>query len=276
MQGPVPFSKAPELIAEAVKSSSRFPGWQQDLGLVREYKEEISQAFQDAEIKGSQLRKDAATGKMWVSSGTLHGLISDATKEVFLEKMTPMWEKAWRLGYESAGQLLGKTSQDHGDHLQNFLDTEGAHWLEQVSRTGLGNSNARSEIIARTEVARAINDGAMQCYRDNGVTHKHLAVAPDDACDICTSTADDGIIPLDAPFSHGGLSGPVTRTAAASPFRQASMQSRRRHISASTSRRITSMPVISIPARATANAESQGKTTFPALRKKTNPASPGC
>jgi len=208
LQGPVPFSEAPELIAAAVKSSSQFPGWQQDLGLVGHYKEEISQAFQDAEIKGSQIRKDAASGKMYVSVGTLHGLISDATKETFLAAMTPMWTKAWKLGYDSAGELLGKSAGDYGDHLQDFLNTEGAHWLEQVSRTGLGNSNARSEIIARTEVARAMNDGAMQCYRDNGVSHKHLAIAPDDACDICKDASSDGVIPLDASFSHGGLSGP--------------------------------------------------------------------
>ena len=29
-------------------------------------------------------------------------------------------------------------------------------------------------MIARTEIARAINSAAIQCYRDNGVTYKHL------------------------------------------------------------------------------------------------------
>jgi len=187
---------------EVIKSQAQFPGWQQDLGLVGQYKEQISQAFQDAEIRGSQIRKDAATGFMSVTAGTLRGLISDAMREVFLETLTPLWEKAWKLGYDSAGQLLGKTG-NYGDHLQNFLDTEGSHWLDQVSRTGLGNSIARSEMIARTEVARAMNDGAMQCYRDNGVTHKHLAIAPDDTCNVCDSAKSDGIIPLDSIFKGG-------------------------------------------------------------------------
>jgi len=139
------------------KAESQFPGWQQDLGLVGRYKEEISQAFQDAEIKGSQIRKDAATGKMYVSYGTLQGLISDAVRETFLDTMNPLWEKAWDLGYSSGNKLLGKTSDVNTELQQAFLDTEGQHWIDQISRTGLGNSNARSEIIARTEVARAMN-----------------------------------------------------------------------------------------------------------------------
>jgi 8-oxo-dGTP pyrophosphatase MutT (NUDIX family) len=193
------------------KSSAQFPGWEQDLGLVGRYKEEIAQAFQDAGVKGSQIRKDAATGKMWVSAGTLHGLISDVTRDTFLHVMTPMWEKAWNLGYSSAAQLLGKSLTVVNDQqVQGFIGTEGAHWLDQVSRTGLGNSNARSEIIARTEIARAMNAGAIQAYKDAGVSYKHLGVAPDEReCEICKDAEDDGIIPLDAPFSSGGLSGPL-------------------------------------------------------------------
>src|ERR1039457_3009901 len=42
--------------------------------------------------------------------------------------------------------------------------------------------------------------------RDHGVTHKHLLLA-DDACDMCLDVADDGDIPLDAPFSSGGVLG---------------------------------------------------------------------
>lgn len=190
------------------KSDPRFPGWEQDLGLVNQYKEEISQAFQDAEIKGSQIRKDAATGVMSVTYGTLQGLISDATKHVFLDAMTPMWQSAWELGYRSAGELLGKVIAGPGGQLQAFLDTEGTHWLDQVSRTGLGNSSARSEIIARTEVARAMNAGAMQCYKDSGVSHKHLLISPDDICEICTAAKSEGDIPLDAIFPGGGQGGP--------------------------------------------------------------------
>jgi 8-oxo-dGTP pyrophosphatase MutT (NUDIX family) len=186
-----------------VKSTQQFPGWEHDLGLVGRYKEEIAAAFQDAEVKGSQLRKDAATGKMWTTVGTLHGLISDATYEVFADVMTPLWEKAWNLGYEGACQLLSKDTTGNEDQLQAFLGTEGEHWLQQVARTGLKNADARTEIIARTEVARAMNAGAMQAYKDNGVQHKHLLVAPDDTCKTCKAAKQQGVIPLDAIYPGG-------------------------------------------------------------------------
>jgi hypothetical protein len=122
-----------------------------------------------------------------------------------------LWTEAWHLGYAAAkslvtGQPADFTAKDGGEHLAGFIGTEGEHWLNQVARTGLGNNAARSELIARTEVARAINSAAIQCYRDHGVTHKHLLLA-DGACDLCKDAAEDGIIPLDAPFSSGGVLG---------------------------------------------------------------------
>ena len=89
---------------------------------------------------------------------------------------------------------------------EGFLGTEGEHWLDQIARTGLGNNSARSELIARTEVGRAIASAALQCYRDHGVQFKHLLLSPG-ACDICKDAAEDGDIPLDAPFSSGGVLG---------------------------------------------------------------------
>ncbi|HEV2355049.1 MAG TPA: NUDIX domain-containing protein, partial [Puia sp.] len=187
-------------------------------GLVGRYKQEISQAFQDAEIAGRKLRAKQAGGE-YVSNVVMQSLISDEVRKVFTGVMTPMWTKAWNLGYESGKALVtGKEINFNGDNepvvdpvspLQNFLDTEGMHWLDQVARTGLGNSGARSEVISRTEVARAMNSGALQAYRDNGITHKHLLVSPDDVCDICIRAKAEGIIPLDAVFPNGGLSGPL-------------------------------------------------------------------
>jgi 8-oxo-dGTP pyrophosphatase MutT (NUDIX family) len=190
----------------------QWPGWQHDLGLVGAYKELISDAFHAADAKGAELRKKAATGQMYVSMSTLRGLIVDEARDVFLGTLTPLWEKAWHLGYASAkalvtGQPADFTARHESDHLDNFLATEGEHWLDQMARTGLGNSMARSGIIARTEVARAVNTAALQCYKDSGVAYKHLLLAPDDTCDICKGAASDGVIPLDANFSAGGTLG---------------------------------------------------------------------
>lgn len=192
--------------------AQQWPGWEHDLGLVGAYKEQISDAFHTAEIKGAELRKKAATGQMYVSMTTLRGLIVDEARDVFLGTLTPLWQKAWHLGYASAkalvtGQPADFTVKYDSEHLNNFLATEGEHWLDQMARTGLGNSMARSGIIARTEVARAINTAALQAYKDSGVAYKHLLVAPDDTCDICKGARADGIIPLDASFSAGGMLG---------------------------------------------------------------------
>jgi 8-oxo-dGTP pyrophosphatase MutT (NUDIX family) len=196
------------------KTVTQFPGWQHDLGLVGAYKQQVADAFAAAEAKGSQIRKDAATGKMWVDNITLRGLVSDAAKSVFTATLTPLWTEAWHLGYASAkslvtGQPADFTSKEDSEHLRGFLNTEGEHWLQQIMRTGLANSGSRSEMIARTEVARAMNTAALQCYKDHGVSYKHLLIAPDDTCDDCLDAAEDEDIPLDAPFSKGGTLGLV-------------------------------------------------------------------
>jgi 8-oxo-dGTP pyrophosphatase MutT (NUDIX family) len=148
---------------------------------------------------------------MFVSNGTLRDLISDEVREAFSTVLTPLWTEAWHLGYAAAkslatGQPADFTVKQDSEALAGFIGSEGEHWLQQISRTGLGNNSARSESIAWSEVSRAINTAAIQCYRDYGVTHKHLLLSPD-ACDICKDAAEDGDIPLDAPFSAGGVTG---------------------------------------------------------------------
>ena len=85
-----------------VKAAAHWPGWERDLGLVGAYKNLIGQAFHDAEARGSELRKKAATGGMFVSSGTLRDLIGDEVRDVFSGVLTPLWTEAWHLGYASA------------------------------------------------------------------------------------------------------------------------------------------------------------------------------
>src|ERR1035441_710343 len=196
---------------ESVAKAVRWPGWERDLGLVGAYKNLIGQAFHDAEARGSALRKKAATGAMFVSNATLRDLIGDEVRDVLAGTLTPLWTEAWHLGYQSAkalvtGEPADFAAKDGLEHLAGFLGTEGEHWLSSIARTGLGGNAGRPEMIARSEVGRAVNSAAIQCYRDFGVTHKHLLLA-DDACDMCLDVADDGDIPLDAPFSSGGVLG---------------------------------------------------------------------
>jgi 8-oxo-dGTP pyrophosphatase MutT (NUDIX family) len=192
----------------------QWPGWEYDLGLVGEYKKLIGDAFDEANVKGSAIRKKVATRQMYVSGPTMRSLIADEIREAFTEVLDPLWSRAWHLGYESAKSLVTGEDPDfsnayEGEPLQNFRDTEGQHWVDKIAATGLQKENSRSENIARTEVARAMNAAAVQAYRDYGVTHKELALSPDDSCDSCKQAADSGVIPLDAIFPGGGLGGPL-------------------------------------------------------------------
>jgi 8-oxo-dGTP pyrophosphatase MutT (NUDIX family) len=195
------------------KADTQWPGWEHDLGLVGAYKHEIGEAFKTADVKAGDIRKDAAMGRMFVDNSTLRSLIAEEVHGTFLNVLEPLWTEAWDLGYEAAKSLATGGDPDftvkyEGEALDNFVDTEGQHWLDQIARTGLKNADARAEVIARTEVARAMNAAAIQAYRDFGVTHKHLLIAPDDRCDICKDAEDEGVIPLDAIFPSGGLGGP--------------------------------------------------------------------
>jgi len=101
------FPAGPELDGDlhqipVVKAAAHWPGWERDLGLVGAFKNLIGQAFHDAETRGSELRKKAATGGMYASNATLRDLISDEVREVFSGVLTPLWTEAWNLGYASA------------------------------------------------------------------------------------------------------------------------------------------------------------------------------
>lgn len=205
--------EVPKKLHDQERVYQQFPGWEHDLGLVGAYKQQVASAFKSAEAKAGEIRKDAANGKMFIDGPTLRGLITEEVADTFLDALTPLWTEAWHLGYEGGKSLVtGDTPDFTKTHetgtLDNFLDTEGVHWVQQIGRTGLNRSDARAEVIARTEVSRAMNAGAIQAYKDNGITHKHLLVAPDDTCDICKNAEAEGDIPMDAIFPTGGLGGP--------------------------------------------------------------------
>ena len=187
----------------------QWPGWQHDLNLVKDYSEEISDAFRRSSEQGEKIRKQVGRGEIYVPVAIMHDMIHESAKQLFSEALTPMWADAWDLGYRSAAELLGKQGSVNNQAREAFMATQGQHWMEEIALTGLGNSNSRSDIIARTEVARAQNAAALQCYKDNGVSYKRLLVSPDDTCKVCKKASKDGVIPLDAPFSVGGLSGPL-------------------------------------------------------------------
>ena len=193
--------------------ASHWPGWDHDQDIVKNYKGAVADAFKEADIAATAIRQKAATGQMFVNGPTLRSLISEEVSETFSEVLKPMWTEAYSAGYQAGVSLCTGEDPDlgiikDGSNLRNFIETEGQHWLDQISRTGMKNQIPRAEVIARTEVARAMNAGAIQAYRDNRVQMKHLLVAPDDTCDVCKGAEAEDDIPLDSIFPSGGLGGP--------------------------------------------------------------------
>jgi 8-oxo-dGTP pyrophosphatase MutT (NUDIX family) len=190
-----------------LEKAAQWPGWERDLGLVGTYENLVKEALQKAQTRSDEVRKKSVSD-MYVSASTLNGLISDRVHETLMGTLEPLWDEAWHLGYAAGKSLATGNPADfsvkyQGMELENFIASEGQHWLGEISRTGLKNINSRSEMIARTEVARAVNMAALQAYADNGVSYKHLLTAPDDTCDICLSAADEGILPLSAIYPGG-------------------------------------------------------------------------
>lgn len=197
---------------EVTKADAQWPGWERDLGLVGAYQNLVKDALRKAETRSDEMRKKSVTD-MFVSVSTLNGLVSDEAHKALMLTLQPLWDEAWHLGYAAGKSLATGSPADfsekyQGMELDAFIDSEGAHWLEEISRTGLKNINSRSETIARTEVARAMNAGAIVAYRDHGVAYKHLLMSPKDCCDICEDAASEGIVPLDSIYRGGGLGGP--------------------------------------------------------------------
>lgn len=78
------------------------------------------------------------------------------------------------------------------------------HLAEQL-KENYAFSDARAEMISRTEIARADVEGNMAAYRQSGVVMGKQSVlgSEHDEDDICTENADAGVIPLDAAFPSG-------------------------------------------------------------------------
>jgi SPP1 gp7 family putative phage head morphogenesis protein len=60
----------------------------------------------------------------------------------------------------------------------------------------------RAQMVAVTEIARAVSAASLDSYRANGIPGKEWLIASG-ACAICQDNADAGVIPLDAEFPSG-------------------------------------------------------------------------
>ncbi len=102
----------------------------------------------------------------------------------------------WRID-ESTREMLRSLVSDAID------DGWSTGHLEKEVSDAAAFSDYRSEMIARTELARAEGIGKMMAWRRSGVVKRKRWLLDDDPCDICENNALQGPIKLDEPFESG-------------------------------------------------------------------------
>lgn len=138
---------------------------------------------------------------------------------------------AWAVGDTEAAQLLlGELGQ--GDGLRELLDREqiriksiadsrldelGRHLAAGAARgdsadtiaadiTALLSNPARAQMIAATELARAVSAGTVDGYKQSGVTHAAWSTAYDlRVCPACDANEAEGAHELGIPFTSGAV-----------------------------------------------------------------------
>lgn len=138
----------------------------------------------------------------------LKKLVDQANYEALLTQAN---EKAVSWANERLGNLITNvdaTTRDEINKLtaaaieQGLTNDELADQLEDA----YAFSDARAEMIARTETAEADTQGTLIGYKESGVVEKKQWFADDEACDACAAV-DEEIVGLEASFSNG-VTGP--------------------------------------------------------------------
>ncbi len=81
--------------------------------------------------------------------------------------------------------------------------------LADVIEDNYAFSEARAEMIARTETARADMHGSMIAYRESGMVSGKEWLLGGDSCPLCEANAAEGVIPLEQNFPSGDDAAPA-------------------------------------------------------------------
>ncbi len=118
------------------------------------------------------------------------------------------------VGDYNAAELVTNIDETTRDMLAGDIDDA---FKEGWSSATLANkleenyafSDSRAETIARTEIARADQEGSMKAYRASGVVHNKAWLLAEEPCAICEENENDGIIGIDELFSSGDDAAPA-------------------------------------------------------------------
>ena len=136
------------------------------------------------------------------------GSLTSETVELDTKKI------AQGIGDYNAAELVTNIDESTRDMLAGDIDdalkegwttTELANKIEE----NYAFSDSRAETIARTEVARADQEGSMKSYRESGVVTGKAWLLAEEPCAICEENENDGIIGIDELFSSGDDAAPA-------------------------------------------------------------------
>ncbi len=130
-----------------------------------------------------------------------------------LDKLGPTGQAAAQWAAKHAGELvksLDKTTIDQvADAVMNGIEQRlGVPGTGRLIRNTLDDmSTDRSEMIASTEMNRAMSTAALDKMRRIGVQYKQIILAAG-ACPICEGNADADPIPVDEAYDSGDMAPP--------------------------------------------------------------------
>lgn len=144
----------------------------------------------------------ADTGELWLAQVNVPG------KDELFDKVN---ERAVAYAKERGAELVSglddATRDEMGDLIaQGLEDNIGMDAIAGSIADAYSFSDARAELIARTEIGNANQNGALNAMKEAqsaGVQLGKYWIPDAEACDICLDNADDGVISLDDDFSSG-------------------------------------------------------------------------
>lgn len=150
----------------------------------------------------------------WLKQNGVWARLSATLQPVLLQ----LWVDGYTAGLDRAkANVLRTTVRAAVAHLS-------AAWLYQIVKTTIAllaaalvagaalasflMSDKRAEMIAETEVQRAMNQAAMDAYVEENVTHVRWIAGGPDPCVHCLDNQAQGAWPLGVPFPSGALAPP--------------------------------------------------------------------
>ena len=165
---------------------------------------------------------------MWLDGQGVRGRIRAALGRVLMQ----LWQAAWKAGAEAAGEAAGHFESVPDQVVADRVSRMAAQWIDEVTDTRMrriaailakGGSAAELEaavkavlesesdadLIARTEVMRAMQLAALDVYRAAQVQKVRWVTHSANPCPVCIANEAAGPRWLGEPFPSGDVAPPA-------------------------------------------------------------------